>query len=350
MSITTFPREKEEFKKYYNQNYELFKDAASSFANLVLLLLTDKDEFETPNVIYRVKDREECIKKFERKYLKQLEEEGKEYKIKDYITDIIGLRVICFYETDINAIYKVLSDNLKLIDTTNKIEKLEEKEDVFGYKALHLDLRLDDKRKMLPEYKRFSDLNFEVQIRTIVQDAWSVLDHKIKYKKHIPHQLKRRINRMAALFELADQEFVNIKRETIQFEEDTKQQEDSSITATSTRTVRVQTSLDAFSFSKIAKNKFPEYEFYGYKIDGFVDELKDVDPNITEDVLRKALDDAWEIIAEYSKYQYDTFFNHLNPYTIIRHALYYTDREKYKGLLFEMQRKNFDEWLTNRSS
>ena len=48
---------------------------------------------------------------------------------------------------------------------------------------------------------------FELQIRTIIQDSWSVLDHKIKYKKSIPGQLKRRINVLSALFELADREF-----------------------------------------------------------------------------------------------------------------------------------------------
>ncbi len=350
MPSLDFSKEKKAFRDFYDQNYELFKDAASSFATLLLLLLTDNDDFETPNVIYRVKDREECIKKFERKYLKRLEEERKEYEIKDYITDIIGLRVICYYETDIDAIYKILSDNLRVIDLTNKIEKLEEKDDVFGYKALHLNLALDDERKKLPEYKRFSDLNFEVQIRTIVQDAWSVLDHKIKYKKNIPHQLKRRINRMAALFELADQEFINIKNETIKFEEEIKQQKSSSMTISSSRNIHVPTPLDAFTFLKIAQDKFPDYEFYGYKIDGFVDELKEVDPNITEDILRKALDNASEILEDYKLYQYNTFYNHLNPYTIFRHALYLMDKEKYKGLLFEMQRKNFDEWLTKRST
>jgi putative GTP pyrophosphokinase len=39
------------------------------------------------------------------------------------------------------------------------------------------------------------------------------LDHKIKYKKSIPHKLKRRINRLSALFEIADDEFLRIKKE-----------------------------------------------------------------------------------------------------------------------------------------
>ena len=55
---------------------------------------------------------------------------------------------------------------------------------------------------------------FEVRIRTVIQDAWSVLDHKIKYKKSIPNDLKRRINILSALFELADREFKEIRNAT----------------------------------------------------------------------------------------------------------------------------------------
>ena len=58
--------------------------------------------------------------------------------------------------------------------------------------------------------------SFEVQIRSLIQDAWSVLDHKIKYKKSIPIDLKRRINILSALFELADREFKEIRNATIE--------------------------------------------------------------------------------------------------------------------------------------
>ena len=69
---------------------------------------------------------------------------------------------------------------------------------------------------------RLADYRFEVQIRTIVQDAWSEVDHKLKYKKQIPAFLQRRINRFAAIFELADQEFEAIRDITYQLEQDAK--------------------------------------------------------------------------------------------------------------------------------
>jgi len=73
------------------------------------------------------------------------------------------------------------------------------------------------------EYQRYAELRFEVQIRTIIQDAWSTLDHKIKYNQSIPLDIKRRINTLAALFELADREFFSIKKQTDSVDEAVKQ-------------------------------------------------------------------------------------------------------------------------------
>ena len=78
---------------------------------------------------------------------------------------------------------------------------------------MHLDLKLNGKYAKKTESVRYAGIQFELQIRTIIQDAWSVLDHKIKYKKSIPQSLKRRINRLSALFEIADDEFLRINDE-----------------------------------------------------------------------------------------------------------------------------------------
>ena len=239
-----------------------------------------------------------------------------------------------------------MTTNLEVIDVTDKTHSLEEKDDVFGYKALHLDLKLNQERLNLPEYSRFGDLRFEIQIRTIVQDAWSVLDHRIKYKRNIPHELKRRINRMAALFELADQEFVNIRTETVEFEQ--KAKESKLNESTTVKKEDTEKQLDAFLFLKVVNDIFSDYEFYGYKIDGFIDELKNSNPDISAVLLKEALEENKETIDEYREYQYENFYNNLNPYTILRHVLYLKDKEKYKALLFEMQKNNFEKWLTRR--
>jgi len=342
MASLDFDKEKESFKEWYATNSEVLHDAAASLRTLLALLLADHDNFPTPQVQSRVKDRDESIAKFARKYQARHEETKTTYEIKDAITDLVGIRVICLYEADISSIREVLAQNFEILEETDKTQALESHEGLFGYKGLHLDLKLLENRRALPEYRRFQNLRFEVQLRTIVQDAWSVLDHKIKYKKNIPHELKRRINRLAALFELADQEFLNIREETRTLEMKAKEEPGP---AGAVKLQAAAQQLDAFSFLRIAQKQFPGYDFHGEKVDGFVDELLSIDPKLTPDELGTALRDAVATLDKYRAFQYERYLNRLNPYTTIRHALYMRDRSRFAPLLFDMQRRNFEKWL-----
>ena len=89
-----------EFREFYNSNLEDIQAAEKAFRNLSVLLLKNQ-EFPEPKVSSRVKNRSECIRKFDGKYSLILEESGEEYKIKDHITDLIGVRIVCLYESDI---------------------------------------------------------------------------------------------------------------------------------------------------------------------------------------------------------------------------------------------------------
>lgn len=343
MSSLNFEQEKTNFRDYYNNNQSLLEGACSSYKTLVSLLLADNDGFPNPVVTGRVKNREECISKFALKYQKQCEEKQEPYEIKDYITDIVGVRVVCLYESDINLIRNILEQNFEVVDVTDKITSIESNDDTFGYKGLHLDLKISKERSDLPEYKRFVNQPFEVQIRTTVQDAWSVLDHKIKYKKTIPQVLKRRINRMAALFELADQEFQNIRDETAELEK--QSQTEMADADKPTKPESEIAKLTPFTFMPVAEKTFPTYRFESYKVDGFVHELTEINPLITSKDLENAIDDNRKTIEDYCQYQMDTLLNRLNPYTTIRHYLYLHDQNKYQKILFDLQRTNFDKWL-----
>jgi putative GTP pyrophosphokinase len=342
MASLDFAKEKEAFKEFYAGNLAVFRDAADSICTLITLLLADKDEFPTPQVIARVKDRNECIAKFVRKYQADCEKEKTPYEIKDYITDLIGLRIICLYSSDVEPVRRVLEQNFDILDITDKSQIVEMEEGLFGYKGLHLDLKLSENRRELPEYGRFCNFRFEVQLRTIIQDAWSVLDHKIKYKKNIPHELKRRINRLAALFELADQEFLNIREET-KHREATAKAKAADFQAPTTDAQQQWTTLDAFSFLSLAQRQFPDYPFQGHKVDSFVAELLEIAPNVTPVEIEEALAKSAETLEEYKRYQEEHYSNRLNPYTTIRHALYHSN-PAYSSLLFDLQRTNFDDW------
>lgn len=360
MASLEFEVEKNVFREFYGLNYPKLKAGENSFRALVTSLLSGNDSFPSPVVTSRVKDREECIKKFAEKYQTDLEAQQQPYEIKNHITDILGVRITCYYETDIPLISKILEDNFEVIEVTDKTSTLESRDDAFGYKGLHFDLKLSPQRYELPEYRQFQDLRFEIQIRTIIQHAWSELDHKIKYKKSPPPALKRKINRLAALFELADQEFVGIKIDTEKRERQvtdndltsqTKTEGDDLVRATQNLIEIIEKFsgkedkfLDVFQFLAIARSKFQSYDFIPFKVDGFVQDIRRFAPNITQGQLLEALEKNFDIVHEYANYQAANHFK-LNPYTIIRHTLYLWDKNIFAHILFDRQKEAFDRWL-----
>ncbi len=330
-NLVDFEKKVAEFRSYYDENYDFLSSSSDVFKTLINALLIDQVHIDT--VSARIKDREECISKFKRKYLTEIEATGDNYFIQNHITDLVGLRVVCLHLDDIKLIQTLIEGNFKEIDITDKSSQLDNTEDKFGYKGLHLDLMINDARSALPEYSKFKDVVFELQIRTIIQDAWSVLDHKIKYKRNIPIELKRRINRLSALFEVADEEFLRIKGETQKEQEKAK-------TEVAHKTKELKDTIDIFKFLFVVQQHFPNYHFIEYKADGFIGELLRIDSSFSTDTLIIALDNH-KIFIE--KYALETA-NYMNPYTVIRHCIYLFDPVKYKTLLYEGQRLSYELW------
>lgn len=352
MPSLDFESEKSQFREFHSSNRQILEDAKDSFITLTNALLIHSGSIAISKIDGRVKDREECIKKFNLKYRTNLESNSTEYSIKDHITDLIGLRVVCLYEDDIDEIGKCLSEHFEVLSKTDKIAQLENTEGLFGYKGLHLDLCLNQKRKALPEYSKYSEYKFEIQIRTIIQDSWSVLDHKIKYKKSIPTALKRRINTLAALFELADREFREIRDSTLaeikkeEISDEVLQQETEESGDQAKQGKFRYEKLNAFSFIKIVNHFFRDFEFEPHKVDGFTQEIITANPEISRGKFNYYLK---ENIAKVKRYK--TYFEQsnpndkLNPYTIIRHCLYLGDKDVFLNILTNIAKENFDRWI-----
>ncbi len=282
-----FDEKRLQFKEFYGENISRLESAKYSIVSLLNFAFPTITSPQISSVERRIKDRNECIEKFKRKHQEKLNTSDTTYAIQDPITDLIGIRIVCLYEDSIPIIKNMLEEIFDIIDVTDKISEIEGTEASFGYKGLHLDVKLNASRISLPEYSRFADLRFEIQLRTVIQDSWSVFDHRIKYKKSIPQDLKRRINTLAALFELADHEFLATRDKTI--EEANKPESDYESIAKETPTddrskkaaVVGHTPLDVFSFLKIASHFFPESEFKDVEVDDFVQTIVNLQPEVS---------------------------------------------------------------------
>ena len=129
---------------------------------------------------------------------------GSKYATLSDITDILGARIITFYTDDVDRI-AAMAEQLFEIDWDNSVDKrMLHQLDSFGYNSLHYICKL-------PGY----DFRFELQLRTTLQHAWASINHDNGYKSgvEIPREYLRRINRLAGILEMADDEFSRIRTE-----------------------------------------------------------------------------------------------------------------------------------------
>ncbi|QDH81082.1 (p)ppGpp synthetase [Echinicola soli] len=317
----------QEFKIWYDAELPYHDDSIGFFCKLISTI--PKVEM----VKGRTKRYEECIGKFTRKYLPFIDPQENNFMVSDYLTDLVGIRAVCFYAEEVYDIRRGLRRYFKELEISDKSSQLEKTDDKFGYKSLHLQLVLKRGLKGIDDAEKFRDLQFELQIRTVIQDAWSILDHKIKYKKSIPQNIKRRVNRLSALFEIADEEFSNIQRVI--------SKEELKINARLKKGGQIETRkiLDVFRFLFIALKYFPDYDFVEHKVDGFVQEILMLKSDFTEGAFNEALQGNLPYVNTLEK----SINQQLNPYTKIRYCLYKSDAERFKSMLSGHQQGVFDD-------
>lgn len=158
---------------------------------------------ETASISARAKNLDSFLEKIRRKT----------YSLPfDEITDFAGARVVCLYKNDLQVIEEIIRTEFEVIE---KVDKLNDKNvDQFGYGAIHFLVRLG-KKSSGARYDDLKSLVCEIQTRTVVQDAWAIIQHHLVYKheSEVPAVIQRKLNSLAGLFEIADNEYQQIRQE-----------------------------------------------------------------------------------------------------------------------------------------
>src|ERR1017187_5491104 len=144
-------------------------------------------------------------------------------KPSDEITDSAGVRVVYLYESDRKRIETLIEKEFTIVEKVDKADKTDTER--FGYGALHYLVKLG-KKSSGARYDDLKDLVCEIQVRTILQDAWAIVAHHLSYKQEsdVPVELRRKLNALSGLFETADDQFNRLRVEREAYAEEVKKQ------------------------------------------------------------------------------------------------------------------------------
>ena len=127
----------------------------------------------------------------------------------DKMDDLVGARIIGYSKYDVDNAVEIIEKN------KNFKHKIDDKQselgaNEIGYQSIHITASFcPDSNFITPEeYDTFKDICFEIQVRTVLQEAWAALNHKksYKFKGYLPEKIKRKLDLFSAVFELLDDE------------------------------------------------------------------------------------------------------------------------------------------------
>lgn len=202
-------------KEKIRQTYEKYNDYFFEIMNNIVVILQNKIKLGAqPTYKSRVKS----FKSYYKKVLRLKSDQALQNDKLVCLTDMMGIRMICAFLEDINLAVEQLKTifDIKEIEIKGADKKFSE----FGYESIHVLVKLPE--NCIPERKnKYKDLEplpddvvCEIQIRTILQDAWAEVEHELIYKTEFSPfdaPLRRKLASINASLTLADITFQEIR-------------------------------------------------------------------------------------------------------------------------------------------
>lgn len=127
-------------------------------------------EYPIHNIQSRIKEKESIVEKLRRKELPQNFESAR-----NHLTDIAGIRIICYFESDVYHVAEQIKKYSDMICIRESDYIKNPKPN--GYKSYHIILGVPVYHTDSKEY-----YPVEVQIRSLTMDLWASMEHRIIYK------------------------------------------------------------------------------------------------------------------------------------------------------------------------
>ncbi len=181
----------------YEKSRKGYEEALSIFLGRVGAALTENGL--KPTLKSRVKEFESFYSKKLRLLKKAWTEKSGPYPV----NDVLAARVVCPFLGDIELAERLLSERFSIEEVERKGAQHSFRE--FGYESIHVLIRLpEDLLKLCPNLERNV---VEVQLRTILQEAWAEVEHELVYKAEFTpfdEPMRRKLAALNANLTLSD--------------------------------------------------------------------------------------------------------------------------------------------------
>ncbi|QWI58080.1 GTP pyrophosphokinase [Bacillus mycoides] len=315
-------------EKEFNNRHMIYQKLKEE-GEYTLKSILETTDIKIHTILSRVKDKDSFLKKVERK------ESNKPF---DEINDIVGLRIVCLFLSDVERIGEMIRQTFDVISEDNKINGFEDTS-TFGYMSAHFIVKFKEEFKGI-RYDNILDIPFEIQVRTISMDAWANISHYLDYKseKDIPKELKRDFHAISGLFYVADTHFemffkesqnnkhildekveaiVNKAESNLKQEKEQEQEQEQ----------KQEQELNLDSLSSYLRKKFTDRRHCNSKdVSQLVSELTDLDYQTIEG-LDSQIDKGWEAFLEYEKVYQPAGAKEYQDVGVVRMLLAIVDEE-----------------------
>ena len=195
------PNKEQNLQQIYRVNLPLWEVLLNDISSVIV------SKLEVKELSFSFKKRIKSIESFNAKKQGFMDKGVDE---KEKIKDLLGLRFIVPFLEDVEQIVDIVKDSFDVIDVERKSEALSYRE--FAYDSVHMEISLENMKVELPEV---CDQSCEIQIRTILQDAWAEVEHKLLYKSKIEFPdnqvIRKKMAALNANLALSDMIFQEIR-------------------------------------------------------------------------------------------------------------------------------------------
>ncbi len=192
-----------DLREWYNRVHNGYEKVLYQMQRELSDILAEGDIH--PTIKYRVKTLESLYEKAQRR-VKSDDFSGDSF----CVTDFMGIRIVCPFIEDIRHCEQMIDSTFDVVEREQKGAEYGFQE--FGYESVHYLVKVP---KHLCEVFNFGGSEVcEVQLRTILQDAWAEVEHELVYKAEFTpfdEPLRRKLAALNANLSLSDIVFQEIR-------------------------------------------------------------------------------------------------------------------------------------------